>query len=266
MILKAVKFYPPKTNAVLRDFHNAICASSAPDHHKLSILFYILIDIDSTTGRREFSNSFEEMSFLPKKYSIYMKGLWHLDHQDYENAIEYLTYPTILPTFADEVIEVLSRKARNPALALAYYYTTSPSLTDSKSIECVFTAIAKTNVSEAFFFAREQSAYAHKHMLQMLISSVLHNSTSDQIADRATELIGLPFDAEEEQWFEDYLLCGDGTNLKKAKDTVLMRRIATGKFQEATTIKGLHSKSIGGVEWNSLIGGIENGMKTRLDI
>lgn len=205
------------------------------------------------------------MSFLPKKYSIYMKGLWHLDHQDFEKAVEYLTYPTVLPTFADEVIEVLVRMTKGSQLPLAYYYTASPSLTSQKSLEHLFTAIAKTSVTEAFLFAREQSSYAHKHFFEMLIASVLNNSTSDQIADRATELIGLPLDVEEDRWFEDYLLNGEGTGLKKGKDTVLMRRIATGKFQEAVVMKGLHSKRIGGLEWNTLVGGVEKGMKTRLD-
>lgn len=237
-----------------------------PDHHKLSVLFYLLIDIDYPTGRREFSTAFEEMVFLPKKYSIYMKGLWHLDHQDFEPALQYLTYPSLLPTFADEIMEVLARKSKDPTLPLAYYYTVQPSLTNAKSIECLFTAIAKTSVTEAFFYARGQSIYAHMHMLEILIALVLQNSPADQIADRATELVGLPFDAEEEQWFEEYLLNGAGAGLRRAKDTVMMRRIATGKFQEAVDMKGVQGKSIAGLDWTSLIGGVEKGMKTRLDV
>lgn len=194
-----------------------------------------------------------------------MKGLWHLDHQEFSKAVEYLTHPSILPTFADDIMEVLSRKADEPTLALAYYHTAGPNLTSPKAVENLFAAIAKTSVTEAFFFAREQSSYSHRNMLESLIASVLQNSSQEHIADRATELIGLPFNAEEERWFEEYLSTGSGAGLRKGKDTVLMRRIATGRFQEAVTMKGVHGKNIGGMDWNSLVDGIEKGMKTRLE-
>jgi hypothetical protein len=244
--------------------HKTICASPVPDHHKLSVLFYILIDIDYPTGRREFSLAFEEMAFLPKQYSIYMKGLWHMDRQEFEAALQYLTHPSLIPTFADEILEILARKSKDITLPLAYYHTARPSLTNEKSIEYLFTSIAKASVTEAFYFAREQSMWSQRHMLEMLIALVLQNSPPDQIADRATELVGLPLSEEESAWFEEYLTRGDGASLRKAKDTLLMRKIGTGKFDEAVKLKGVNSKSAGGLEWNSLLNGVEKGMGERL--
>lgn len=181
-------------------------------------------------------------------------------------ALQYLTHPSLVPDFADEVLEILARKSKDSSLVLAYYYSAQPALKSAASIECLFTSIAKTSVTEAFFFARGQSIYAHRHMFELLISNVLNNSTPAQIADRSTELVKLPMNAEEEEWFNEYLTRGDGTRHKKAKDTVLMRKIGTGKFAEGLEMKGLHGKNIGGLDWNVLVAGVENGMGPRTDL
>ena len=83
-LLLAFKLYPPKSNQDLRGLHKSIVESSGPDHHKISVLYYVLLDFDLPTGRRVYSGSFEKSSFLPAKYQIYMKGLWHLDRLDFE--------------------------------------------------------------------------------------------------------------------------------------------------------------------------------------
>lgn len=80
----AIRFYPPKSNNDLRSLHKAIVDSSGADHHKISVLYYILLDFDAPTGRRVHSTAFEESSFLPQNYQIYMKGLWHLDRTEFE--------------------------------------------------------------------------------------------------------------------------------------------------------------------------------------
>lgn len=37
------------------------------------------MDCDGPTGKRDYSDKFEIYTYLPMKYTIYMKGLWHLD-------------------------------------------------------------------------------------------------------------------------------------------------------------------------------------------
>lgn len=90
LIPTATKFYPSKSNGDLRSLHKAIIESSGEEHHKISVLFYILLDFDAPTGRRNYSTAFERFSFLPQKYSIYMKGLWHLDRLEFEVSSEAL--------------------------------------------------------------------------------------------------------------------------------------------------------------------------------
>jgi len=80
----ASKYYPPKSNSSLRNLHKTIVESAGADHHKISVLYYLLLEFDFPTGRRDYSTAFEQRSFLPQKYQIYMKGLWHMDRREYE--------------------------------------------------------------------------------------------------------------------------------------------------------------------------------------
>lgn len=181
-------------------------------------------------------------------------------------AIQYLTHPSLVTDFADEILETLVRKCKDPTYPLSYYYSAKPTLKTAAAIECLFTSIARTSVTEAFFFAREQSTYAQRHLFEILISNVLHNSPQTQVADRATELVKLPMTAEEEEWFNEYLTRGDGARFKKAKDTVLMRKIGTGKFNEGLKMRDIHGKKIGGLDWSLLVDGVQRGMGPRADL
>lgn len=82
-VCAAAKYYPPKSNSDLRNLHKAVVESAAAEHAKISVLYYILLNIDFPTRRRVFSSEFEQKAFLPPKYSIYMKGLWHLDRKEF---------------------------------------------------------------------------------------------------------------------------------------------------------------------------------------
>lgn len=67
------------------------------------------------------------------------------------------------------------------------------------------------------------------------------------------ELVGLPLDDDEEQWFEDVLLQGNASTLPGAKDTVMMRRLATGRVEGNTPeLESLGGKKIDGLNWDDL--------------
>lgn len=183
-------------------------------------------------------------------------------------ALQYLTHPSIIPTFPDEIIEVLVGHAKNNdlSLPLAYYHTVQPSLTSPQAIECLFSAMARTSVTEAFYFCRGQSEHARRHMFEMLIALVLNNSSIDTIADRSVELISLPFTEEEESWFVEYLQHGEGRSIRKAKDTLMMRKIGTGKFSEALSIRHTNRRSVSGLDWQTLSEAVQGGMGPRLGV
>jgi len=100
-------------------------------------------------------------------------------------------------------------------------------------------------------------------MFEMLISLVLNNSPKDTIADRSVELVNLPFDLEEERWFEEYLLKGDGRLIKNANDTLIMRRVGTGNFKEALDLHHKGGRSIGGLDWQKLSEAVKHGLGPR---
>ncbi|KAF4636064.1 hypothetical protein G7Y89_g2023 [Cudoniella acicularis] len=283
-IKRPSKYYPPKSNADLRNLHKVLIETTAADHHKISVLYYLLLHLDYPTGERRLSVAFERKSSLPNKYSTYMKGLWHLDRGEFavcppnprplfkantfQDAVQYLTHPSLIPTFPDEILEVLVRySTKDLTLALAYYYTIQPSLTSNRAIECLISAIARNSVTEAFYFSRSQPQHTQRHMFEMITSLVLHNSPAQTIADRSVELINLPFSEVEEAWFEEYLLQGEGVGIKKARDTVLMRRIGTGKFKESMAFgKGLTGRAINGLDWNGLSNAVKDGLGPRAKV
>jgi hypothetical protein len=159
-------------------------------------------------------------------------------------------------------VELLVRK-NQLHLALAYYHTVQPVLRESRAIQCLFRAIATSSVTEAFYFSRGQPKHTRRHLFEFLISLVIHNSPKATIADRSVELVNLPFSDEEEGWFEEYLLQGDGRGLSKSKDTLLMRKIGIGKFTESLAIKGASGRPIGSLDWRSLSESIRDGLGPR---
>jgi hypothetical protein len=103
-------------------------------------------------------------------------------------------------------------------------------------------------------------------MFGMLVSLVLNNSSNKTVADRSVELVNLPFTQEEEEWFEEYLLRGEGQSIKKGRDTLMMRWIGTGNFTESLSLKGMNTRAIGGLDWGTLTEGVEDGLGSRLDV
>ncbi|KAI9822285.1 MAG: hypothetical protein M1827_000003 [Pycnora praestabilis] len=260
---QATRSYPPRTNQELRSLHQKIVSSSSPDHHKQSLLFYILRDC---IAESDVASTFSRKCYLPEKYEIYMNGLWEMDRMYFENALEYLTQPSLIPTFPEEILCTLIRHAPkdDPTLPLAYYHTVTPSITGTKTLEALYLVLSSVSVSEAFSFSRGQAENVHKKHFEQLISSALSDSAGKDRADRAVNLINLPLNLEEEAWFEDFLLFGKGKALHGARDTVMMRRVAMGKYFEALKDgKALGGRKIDGLSWDTLKSGIDKGLGHR---
>lgn len=60
-------------------------------HHKLAVLYYILLDFDLVNDRASIAESFIVASSIPKNYQIFMKGLWHMDKGDL--AVRHFHHP-----------------------------------------------------------------------------------------------------------------------------------------------------------------------------
>jgi hypothetical protein len=191
-----------------------------------------------------------------------MKGLWHMDQLEFSMALQYLTHPSLTPTYPEAILEALVRHSdkKDFSLPLAYYYTVQPALTSGPALEKLFTALARTSVTEAFYFLRTQPEHLQRHFFEMLIA-VVHQGSP---AEAAVQLVNLPFTAEEEEQFEEYLLEGDGHNLSRSNDTLMMRRIGTGNFAGSLAIKHKNARSIDGLDWKKIQEAVQEGLGPRL--
>lgn len=80
-LFTASKLYPPRSNQDLRTLHGRIVSSASPDHHKQSLLYYILKDIPNSS---QVAEAFAKDCFLPSKYQTFIDGLWFLDRLRFE--------------------------------------------------------------------------------------------------------------------------------------------------------------------------------------
>ncbi|CAK7270026.1 hypothetical protein SEPCBS119000_003874 [Sporothrix epigloea] len=251
--IQKVKIYPPKDTRTLHDLYQQILSSKMTTHHKLSALYYLLLDHDDgLNARAKISENFAAQTGMPKRYQIFMSGLWHMDRLQFAVALEYLAHPSLLPEFADNIIIALVRHAEHGdySLALAYYAAVQPVLKTQEAIELLFEALSRTDVSEAFYYTRTRAGPARRQLFERLVASVLKEPSSGSsvvggadgevdTAGRAAELIALPLDAQEETWLRVFLTTGDGRKLKRAKDTMIMKKIVSGDVDLTEGTKSL---------------------------
>jgi hypothetical protein len=173
-----------------------------------------------------------------------------------------LTEPSIIPTFPDDILYVLTLSQlprHDDSLAMAYYLTVSPPLATNKVQRAFFETLSRSSITEAFFFTRSYDDSLRQDYLTQLIEFVHKTEAGEVRSKRAMELIGLPFDDQEEEWFEDSLLRGNAKALHGAKDTVMMRRLATGKVESLfTDLESLGGKKIDGMNWDTLKQGLSH--------
>lgn len=92
------KTYPPKTDASLKQFHQAVCEANIASHHKLSLFYYVLLDFDLANGAQSASERFAMKAGMPSNYKLVMNGLWHMDREEFEvcpNAVDSHCQPLL---------------------------------------------------------------------------------------------------------------------------------------------------------------------------
>ena len=204
---------------------------------------------------------FAQRCYLSSKYQTLIDGLWCIDRLDFEHALDHLTDPSLVPTFPEEILQTLCRHSKHqPGLPLAYYHTVSPSIKSTDTLDLLFSMICRSGVSEAYLFTRMQEPLMREHLFETLIAYALGDPGGDARASRASELIGLPLSDEEEKWFEQSLTTGNCSKLYGAKDTLLMRRIATRRTEGTSKlVKQTRNRTIDGLNWSTLAEYTEQG-------
>lgn len=176
--------------------------------------------------------------------------------------MEFLAEPSLIPTFPDEILYVLTLTKlpkHDDSLAIAYYLTAAPPLASATIRKSFFDTLARSNVTEAFYFTRKYDDALRQSFFEQLVEFVHRATPGQSRSRRAMELVGLPLDEDEEKWFEHVLLQGNASTLPGAKDTVMMRRLATGRTGELIPeLESLGGKKIDGLNWDDLRGSIRH--------
>ncbi|KAF2086285.1 hypothetical protein K490DRAFT_44601 [Saccharata proteae CBS 121410] len=266
--ISGIHHYPPANNGHLRHLHHNITTAPIPAHHAQSLLYYILKD-SHPAGSSDPASSFAKACHLPPRYTIVVDGLWHLDHLHLRPAVEALTHPSLLPTFPAEILAALldncDDEGPDADLPFAYFNSVGPPLTEERLRKAYFEYVCRMSVSEAYAFMHTQPSHVQQELLTLLVSAALtHASSAEERADRSVELVDLPLTGEEEGWMEEFLLNGSGKGLNGARDTVMMRRIATGRYTEALEVgQRLTGLRHTGVNWKDVQDKLQKGLGPR---
>ncbi|CAI6338924.1 unnamed protein product [Periconia digitata] len=273
------KIYPPKQEKDLRELHSRIASAPITLHYKHCLILYLLKDITPSNHDTNLSEAFAMSVHLEPSFWTFIEGIWELDHLQYENAVMHLTHPSIIQTFADDILLALLRRRDrsgsfklelgDDTLPMAYFNCADPPL-EGEAVRIQFTKyMAVRNVSETYHWIRSRPENEQKQLLEALVEQTFHTghqqSESYPTVDRAVELAGLPFDEEEEKWLEAFLTEGRGRMLPGAEDTIIMRRLANGNFRDVAGQKGPKGRKIDGVTWDLLRNGVKRGLGPRSD-
>lgn len=275
--------YPPQGDKGLRDLHKHICEAPIALHYKHCLIFYLLRDLSpyyKTTP--EWATQFAEEIHLETRFWTFIEGIWELDHLQFNNAVGHLTHPSIIPTFPDEILLTLLNRRHHKLsgmnetdiLPLAYYNCVKPPLATDAVRQPFIRYLAARNVTEAYSWIRARPEHEHKELLEALIEQTLDSQTwaggdikeTEHLypkEEKAVELVGLPLSEQEDEWLERFLTEGKGRTLKGAEDTVLMRRIATGRLQSFASAKIMSGKAHAGMDWMRLQSGVRKGLGPR---
>ena len=176
-----------------------------------------------------------------------------------KKALDFLTEPALIPTFPEEILYTLCRHAHDATLPVAYYQSVSPAITSGKVLETYFLTLCRVSITEAFYFSRAQGELNHRVLFGKLINFVHAKPHGATKATRGVELVSLPLDKEEENWFKEYLEEGTRRSLAGANDTLIMRAIAIGRSDSVLQDRRTrNSRKIDGVDWHTLKSGMRN--------
>ncbi|KAF2846016.1 hypothetical protein T440DRAFT_511168 [Plenodomus tracheiphilus IPT5] len=280
------RIYPPKNAQQLQELHKRIVSANTTLHNKHCLVFYLLKDLSPLQhSELELSDAFARDVHLEKRFWTFIEGLWALDRMDFAIAVGHLTHPSIIPTFPDEIMHTLLRgrdrlnsigikkNEGDESLPLAYYNCVKPPLDDDKVRVEFAKYMSGRNVTETYWWIHTRPEHEHQALLEILVEQTLEKDAWSRNpedggytrSNKAVELVSLPFSDEEDEYMERFLTEGKGRTYQGAHDTVLMRRIATGRLTQMVDENGTRGRRIDGVQWEILRDSVKRGLGPRRD-
>ena len=113
---------------------------------------------------------------------------------------------------------------------------------------------------------RRQPPSEQRHLLELLVDAALDLPAGEERKRKGLELLDLPFNQQEEGWFEEYLTNGKGRKLDRAGDAVLTRLLGLGNYDSMLdTVDNVNASKlkVDGVKWENIVQGINRGVGDR---
>lgn len=174
------------------------------------------------------ASSYETTALIPLQYRKAMQGYWLMDHNEPEQAIGFLTDPSVTPDFVEKIVADLAHTA-SPRLALDFYEFSGANITSEESAKLHMDLLCHTSISDAFFFTR--SCDLDDNLLVQLFSFCFAEPLRK---DAVETLMTLPFSEKEEAGLVEY--CSRSTANAICGDFLLVYYIQRGRFQEAVAM------------------------------
>ncbi|XP_060533337.1 protein ELYS isoform X2 [Cylas formicarius] len=155
---------------------------------KHSLVMYALLDVSATADSRDATLLFRfpQIFGLDQSVAKIVEAFWHLDHDNYQTAVKYITAPCVSSDDLHHWHHTLMMRSlllhEQHELALLYFRVAKPPVTDHVDVATVLSLlISKNMVHEAFEFERRHRGRDDDDALMMHIFNecnkrqLLHN-------------------------------------------------------------------------------------------
>ncbi|KAL1490553.1 hypothetical protein ABEB36_013229 [Hypothenemus hampei] len=172
---------PPSIQAVLRTYF----LSGSDTLFKHSLVSYFLMDLAMTMDEQNkvsnFLLKFPQIFNLSQSNIKIIQAFWHLDHNNYETALETILDPCVfiedLQQWHHSVMMRSLLMQDQPSLALLYFKIRKPAIQDEKDLFTVISLlISKNLIDEAFKFGMRHKNSSEQSLLSHIFNECNKNN------------------------------------------------------------------------------------------
>ena len=258
--------YPPRSSDQLLELLTAIFAASTLDYLKqLSLVYYLLLDLDAYTKRNNEGEAAEQYASAAERFAdTYvvlpqftdaMQGYWLLDNDQYEQAVPLLAVADFIPKIVRTLFLAAPTSTRSDvarAKLLLRFLRTSNQATSSPPGSEPFLEEVEMQIQALCFVAGPSRTFAEiraltstiqddqQHRVAVrarLIFKVLEHCFAPPRSAAIQNLLACSLDPEEEVALESFVLSPPAAMTATwsyvAADVLIIRYISQGRYMDA---------------------------------
>ncbi|KAL2315845.1 hypothetical protein POMI540_0620 [Schizosaccharomyces pombe] len=157
--------YPPKSIDDLQSLFMIIENSNIDELKQQCFYYYLLKDWEK-------SETYSEQVSLPKNYQHLMDGYYYLDRLKFEEAINHLLLPDVLPNFPDKIIETLYSNEKYKFL-IRFVSFVGPPLDTFRKEECYALSLVRYSFLASYHYMKKctKPLVLWEEMIQLILES-----------------------------------------------------------------------------------------------